>query len=67
MALSDVTRSHVISAIEEFDALGRERFLAEYGFGRALAYYLIHEGHEYDSKAIVGVAHGYARQDLGRH
>lgn len=65
MALSEITRSHILSAIEEFNELGREPFLAKHGFGGALAYYLLHEGTQYDSKAIVGVAHGYARPDLG--
>jgi 5-methylcytosine-specific restriction protein A len=65
MALSDITRSHVLSALEEFDNLGRDPFLAKYGFGAALAYYLVYEGRKYDSKAIAGVAHAYARPDLG--
>jgi 5-methylcytosine-specific restriction protein A len=65
MALSDITRSNVLSALKEFDDLGRESFLTKYGFGGALAYYLIHEGQKYDSKAIAGVAHRYARPDLG--
>lgn len=44
----------------EHDELGREAFLARHGFGEARAYVLVHEGRTYDSKAIVGVAHGYA-------
>ncbi|MEP2627444.1 MAG: HNH endonuclease [Hyphomicrobiales bacterium] len=64
MALSDITRPHVLSAIEEFEELGRKPFLAKYGYGEALTYYLAHDGRRYDSKAVVGVAHGYARPDL---
>ncbi|MDW6060554.1 HNH endonuclease signature motif containing protein [Streptomyces sp. FXJ1.4098] len=59
MALTDITSSEVIRAIEEFDLLGRERFLRMYEFGRARRYLLAHEGRFYDSKAIVGTAHGY--------
>ena len=43
----------------EFDELGREQFLAKYGFRRARAYFLVYEGKTYDSKAIVGAAYGY--------
>lgn len=58
-------RAAVLSAIEEFDALGRDRFLAKYGFGPARTYELIWQGRRYDSKAILGAAHGFARPDLG--
>jgi 5-methylcytosine-specific restriction protein A len=60
MALADVT-SHkaVLQAVREFDHLGRDNFLAKYGFGRARRYFLEINGRLYDSKAIVGVAHGY--------
>ncbi len=59
MALSDITRQAVLSAVSEFDSLGREQFLKRYGFGKAKGYFLVHDGREYDSKAIVGVAHAY--------
>lgn len=49
----------VESAIAEYDQLGQDAFLRRYGFGRAKHYRLIHNGRDYDSKAIVGVAHGY--------
>jgi hypothetical protein len=32
MALSDLTASAVLKAIEEFDRLGRDAFLKKYGF-----------------------------------
>ena len=38
--------------------LGQEAFLAKYGFDRSRSYLLIHDGKSYDSKAIVGAAHG---------
>jgi hypothetical protein len=49
-----------VRAIEEYDRLGQDRFLAEYGFGRATAYLLIYRGRSYDSKAILGVAYNFA-------
>jgi hypothetical protein len=59
MSLSDLTRSAILSAIEEHDRIGREEFLRRYGFGTARDYRLLFEGREYDSKAIAGVAHQY--------
>lgn len=55
-----VTHADVLRAIEEYDRLGQDAFLAEYGFGRATAYLLIHHGRSYDSKAILGVAYKLA-------
>lgn len=55
-----VTHADVLRAIEEYDRLGQDAFLAEYGFGRATAYLLIHHGRSYDSKAILGVAYKFA-------
>ena len=59
MALRDITREAVIAAIAEYDRLGQDAFLAKHGFDRARSYLLIHAGKAYDSKAIVGVAHGF--------
>jgi hypothetical protein len=60
MALSDITsREAVLAAIRECMQMGRDRFLAHYGFRHARSFYLIHEGQEYDSKAIAGVAHRF--------
>ena len=58
--LSDITsRAAVISAIAEFDQIGREQFLRKYGFGPSRRYFLEHNSGHYDSKAIVGAAYGY--------
>lgn len=38
------------------DAVGRDTFLEHHGFGRAKEYFLVHDGREYDSKAIARVA-----------
>ncbi|MDQ0686268.1 5-methylcytosine-specific restriction protein A [Streptomyces achromogenes] len=58
-----ITRDAVLKAIAEYDELGRARFLAKYRFSEARSYLLLHEGREYDSKAIAGVAHMW---DQGR-
>ncbi|WP_392962891.1 HNH endonuclease [Streptomyces sp. LN245] len=58
-----VTREAVLKAIAEHNKLGREAFLETYHFGKARSYVLVHEGQEYDSKAIAGVAHKW---DQGR-
>lgn len=65
MSLKNITRQSVLEAIQEFDRVGRIDFLRMYGFGTAKEYWLIHDGRKYDSKAIIGVAHKYARPDLG--
>jgi len=43
----------------EFDERGRDEFLRTYGFGHAKKFFAFHEGRQYDSKAIVGVAHRF--------
>ena len=65
MALSDVTSVGVERAIDEYDQLGKEAFLAQFGFGEARGYFLIRGERRYDSEAIVGAAHGYDRPELG--
>lgn len=65
MPVRDVTAKGVERAMAEFDQLGRDEFIRRYRFGKARHYFLIRDGRQYDSKAIVGVAHGYDRPDLG--
>ncbi len=66
MDLKDMkSRKAVYRAIIECDNLGRDEFLKKYGFGPAKAYYLFDEGIKYDSKAIIGVAHGYEFPEKG--
>ncbi len=57
---SSVTRHNVLQAISEYDQRGSEAFLDLYGFQPAAGYPLVHEGHEYDSRAVLGVAHRFA-------
>jgi 5-methylcytosine-specific restriction enzyme A len=59
VAFKDITYGAVIEAVNEYDRLGQDEFLREYGFHPAREYVLVHSGKSYDSKAIVGVAHGY--------
>lgn len=66
MARAEITREGVLNAVAEFDEIGRERFLEQYGFNRARDYFLIHQGRRYDSKAIVAVAHKWAPDGDGR-
>jgi hypothetical protein len=53
-----VTSAGVLATIEEFDRLGRDVFLRSTGFGRSRRYLLEYDGRLYDSKAVVGYAHG---------
>lgn len=59
MALADVTKGAVESALKEYDTLGGETFLANYGFADAKRYWIEWQGKRYPSKAIAGVAHKY--------
>ncbi|WP_329618549.1 HNH endonuclease signature motif containing protein [Streptomyces sp. S465] len=59
MAMADITRREVEQAMAEFDRLERDPFLQHYGFRRARRYMVSHDGKLYDSKAIVGAAHGF--------
>lgn len=51
------SRDAVLAAMVEYDSLGQAAFLSKYGFGEARSYFLVHDGKEYDSKAITGVAY----------
>ncbi|OAN40345.1 protein NO VEIN domain-containing protein [Mycolicibacterium iranicum] len=63
MAPSDIDKDSVLAAIAEYDKLGQSEFLARYNFGKASKFRLVHNGRFYDSKAIAGVAHGFATND----
>jgi hypothetical protein len=59
------SREAVEQAIAEFDRLGRDTFLAHYGYGRARRYFLREYDKHFDSKAIAGVAYGYQFRTVG--
>jgi hypothetical protein len=66
MGLANInSRDAILQAVAEYDRLGRDAFLQRHGFKPAREYFLIIDGREYDSKAIVGVAHGYQFPDQG--
>jgi hypothetical protein len=57
---SAVTRQHILQAIAEYDSRGADDFLGVYGYIPSADYTLQHNGRDYDSQAILGVAHRYA-------
>jgi 5-methylcytosine-specific restriction protein A len=59
VALRELSRREILQAVAEYDRLGQDRFLEKYGFGAARSYRLVVDGKTYDSKAIVGAAHGF--------
>ncbi|SFB02379.1 protein of unknown function [Collimonas sp. OK607] len=66
MSLNDIQNpASVLAAVVEFKDIGREAFLQKYGFGSAREYYLMVDGQRFDSKAILGAAHGYEFPGLG--
>lgn len=67
MPISELnSRSAVLQAIDEFDRVGRDTFLAKYGYSAALKYRLRYKGKLYDSKAIAGVAWGLQLHNDGK-
>jgi hypothetical protein len=50
----------LLMAIQEFNDLGRYKFLKKYSFSRSSKFYLIHEQRIYDTKALVGAAYFHA-------
>jgi hypothetical protein len=64
--LTDLTsREAVEEALAEFDVLGRDAFLAKYGFGQAGRYFINKDGKHYDAKAVAGAAVGFEHPDRG--
>ncbi|MER8806053.1 HNH endonuclease [Mesorhizobium australicum] len=57
--MPELTRAAVEAAINEYDEKTRKAFLDEYGFKGARDYFLVVNGKNYDSKAIVAVAHKF--------
>jgi 5-methylcytosine-specific restriction enzyme A len=52
-----ITRDDILKTLEEYDHLGRDVFLGTYRYGEASTSLIVHDGKEYDSKAVAGVAH----------
>lgn len=49
----------ILQAIRECEKMGRDAFLKKYGRGKAQSYFLVYDGEEYDSKAIVCAAYEF--------
>ena len=66
MSLADIRKPQSVKqAVAEFDRMGRDTFLRKYGFRRSRGYFLKIGDRTYDSKAIIGAAHGYEFPDQG--
>jgi hypothetical protein len=63
VAAGDITQDAVLAAMQECDRLGRDAFLEKHGFDRARDYVVVHDGKEYDSKAIYAVAYDALHPD----
>jgi 5-methylcytosine-specific restriction protein A len=59
MALSDLTASAVLKAIEEFDRLGRDAFLKKYGFWKGARFRVAKKWSLIRFKGYSRAAHGY--------
>lgn len=57
---NQVSRTHVLQAMEECDRIGDREFLRRYGFTRSRVYTVWSNGQEYDSQAILGAAYFHA-------
>jgi hypothetical protein len=60
---SDVTRDHVLRAIEEYNRLGPEAFFGAHGYGPSRSYELVWNGRRYPHKALLGTAYEFATGD----
>ncbi|WP_394754154.1 hypothetical protein [Crenothrix sp.] len=52
-------RECVIQAINEFTELGQVAFLGKYKGGRALRYFLLYEGQQYNCRSILCAAYAH--------
>ncbi|MFF3687426.1 hypothetical protein [Streptomyces sp. NPDC002187] len=52
-----ISRDDILKTLAEYDDLTRDVFLETFGYGKASTYLLLHDGKEYDSRAVAGVAH----------
>jgi hypothetical protein len=66
VGLKDITDPRAVEqALAEFDSLGRDAFLKQYGFGHARRFFVDHDGRLYDSKALLGAAHKFQFPEKG--
>ena len=57
MVLEDISSEYVIRAIDQFDDIGEEEMLDEYGGGPSTIWYILYKGKCYDQKLICRAAH----------
>ena len=60
IAWDRVAHADVLSAIQEYDELGPERFFSKHGFAPTTTYDLVWERRLYPPKAILGTAYEIA-------
>ena len=66
MSLEDIgSVSSILQAMREYDRIGRDAFIHKYHFGPSRTHVVLYEGREYDSKPILGAAHGYQFPEVG--
>jgi 5-methylcytosine-specific restriction protein A len=66
MTVSQVTSPEAVrAAAREFDALGEDAFLYEYGFGPASDSAVVIDGRLYPARALLGAAHGHQYPEIG--
>ena len=57
---TEVTRDHVVRAVEEYDRVGPDAFFAAHGYGPSRTYELEWQHRRYPHKAILGTAYELA-------
>ena len=60
VAWDQVSRAHVLQALQEYDRLGPAPFFAAHGFAPTTTYDLMEEKRPYPPKAILGTAYEFA-------
>jgi hypothetical protein len=66
MSAAEVTSSDAVrAAAREFDALGEDAFLYEYGFEPASDCVVLIDGQGYPARALLGAAYGHQFPEIG--
>ena len=66
MTVSQVTSPEAVrAAAREFDALGEEAFLYEYGFGAPGECVVVIDGRRCPAEPLLGAAHGHQYPEIG--
>ncbi|MBZ6106679.1 HNH endonuclease [Streptomyces olivaceus] len=56
-----ISRDDILKTLQEYDELGAEAFLDLYDFKPGRKFPILHDGKEYDSKAVAAVAHKHSQ------